>query len=168
MWAGRDYFPLGKAYDQAFCNRYEETKRLVGNVQSGKHTLLAAPRRYGKSRLAEKAMLKSSLPHANADFHLAVDEEDVAILLIKAVSYLIGKALGPVDKLVHSIKQYVKHLNPKLSIDTDELRLEITSNVESTPSINITEALLLLERLLAEKKKQAVYIYWAHQISYNN
>ena len=32
----RHMFPLGKAYGQAFCNRVSETKKLVGNIESGK------------------------------------------------------------------------------------------------------------------------------------
>ena len=55
----RKYFPLGKAYGEAFCNRTEETRWLVGNLKNVKHSLLIAPRRYGKSSLAERAIAAS-------------------------------------------------------------------------------------------------------------
>ena len=49
----RQLFPLGKAYGSAFCNRIDETKKLISNIENGKHTFLVAPRRYGKSSLCE-------------------------------------------------------------------------------------------------------------------
>ena len=72
----RQYFPLGKAYGKAFCNRTEETKKLVGNIENGKHTFLVAPRRYGKSSLCEIAFEKSGIPWSKIDFHLSVSEKD--------------------------------------------------------------------------------------------
>ena len=57
----RDFFPLGKAYGEAFCNREKEAEKLLGNIQNGKHTFLVAPRRYGKSSLCEKVLEKSAL-----------------------------------------------------------------------------------------------------------
>ncbi len=66
----RDFFPLGKAYGEAFCNREKEAEKLLGNVQNGKHTFLVAPRRYGKSSLCEKVLEKSTLPWTKVDFHI--------------------------------------------------------------------------------------------------
>lgn len=34
----RQIFPLGKAYGKAFCNRIEETKKLISNIENGEHT----------------------------------------------------------------------------------------------------------------------------------
>jgi AAA+ ATPase superfamily predicted ATPase len=79
----RDFFPLGKAYGDAFCNREEEAKKLLGNIHHSKHTFLVAPRRYGKSSLCEKVLEKSQLPWAKVDFHLAISESDVERFIIK-------------------------------------------------------------------------------------
>ena len=59
----REYFPLGKAYGEAFCNRTEESRQLLGNIQHAKHTFLVAPRRYGKSSLCENAIKKMWLSY---------------------------------------------------------------------------------------------------------
>ncbi len=48
----RDYFPLGLAKGDAFCNRENETELLVDNLKNGKHTLLVATRRYGKIKFS--------------------------------------------------------------------------------------------------------------------
>src|SRR6202795_4550878 len=95
----RQLFPLGKAYGKAFCNRAEETKKLIGNIESGKHTFLIAPRRYGKSSLCEKAFEMSHLPWSKLDFHLAVNVKDVERIIVNGVIDLIGKSIGSVEKL---------------------------------------------------------------------
>lgn len=154
----RDYFPLGVAAGLAFCNRQKETSLLIENIKSGKHTLLMATRRYGKSSLALHALQASGLPYVETDFYMASSEKAIEAFILNAVIELIGKALGPIDKLVTSIKKYVKKLKPKLDIGTAVLKLELTADTESDPATNVKEALLLIEKLLEEKQKHAVIL----------
>lgn len=155
---GRDYFPLGIASGVAFCNRADETRLLVENIKSGKHTLLIATRRYGKSSLAMKSIQSSGFPYVETDFYMASSEKIVETYILNGVIELIGKALGPVDKLVTSIKKYVKNLKPKLNIGTENFSLELQPSTETDPATSVKEALLLIESLLAEKKKQAIFL----------
>ncbi|HVV68499.1 MAG TPA: hypothetical protein VHE99_05640 [Gammaproteobacteria bacterium] len=154
----RDYFPLGIAFNDAFCNRKKEIGVLIKNIQNGKHTLLIATRRYGKSSLALRALKLSNLPYVERDFYMARNEKIIESYILTAVVDLIGKALGPIDKLIASIKSYVKHLKPKLEIGSSALKLELTTDLETDPATNVKEGLLLLERLLAEKQKQVVLL----------
>lgn len=152
----RDFFPLGKAYGDAFCNREKEAEKLLGNIQNGKHTFLVAPRRYGKSSLCEKVLEKSLLPWSKVDFHMAISESDVESFIIRGVNDLIGKSISQVDKLTSVIKTVVKKLKPKFDISAGPLRLELEISSGSSPAENVAEALLLIDRLLIEKNKQAV------------
>jgi uncharacterized protein len=154
----RDYFPLGVALGGAFCNRTEETKLLTGNIKNGKHTLIIATRRYGKSSLAMRAIQLSGQPYVEADFYMATNEKIIELYILDGVVELIGKSLGSVDKLITSIKKYVKSLRPKINIMAEHFQLELQSEYESDPATNVKEALLLLEKLLAEKEKQAVFL----------
>jgi len=154
----RHIFPLGKAYGNAFCNRFNETKKLVGNIKSGKHTFLVAPRRYGKSSLCEHAFEQLDFSWSKLDFHLAINEKDAERILINGVIELIGKSIGPVDKLLHIIKQQAKKLQPKLAFSSDNMTLELALSNDSSPAENIAEALLILEKLLKEKNRQAVLL----------
>jgi AAA+ ATPase superfamily predicted ATPase len=155
----RRLFPLGKAYGQAFCNRTPETKKLISNIESGKHTYLVAPRRYGKSSLCENAFVHSALAHETVDFHLAVTEKDAEQLIVKSVINLIGKAIGAIDKFQHIIKKYVKNLKPKATLGPDFMKLELAFDADSNPAENIAEALFLLEKLLQERNKQAILLF---------
>ena len=154
----RDYFPLGIAAGSSFCNRTQETRLLIENIKNGKHTLLMATRRYGKSSLALHALALSKYPYVEIDFYMATNEKIIESYILNGVVELIGKALGPVDKLLTSIKRYVKDLKPKIDIGASIFKLELTSNVESDPASNVKEALLLLESLLEEKNKYAVLL----------
>ena len=160
----RDYFPLGIAIGSAFCNRKQETELLVENIKNGKHTLVMATRRYGKSSLALNALKLSKLPYGEIDFYMATSEKIIESYILNGVVDLIGKALGPIDKLITSIKKYVKNLKPKLDIGTPILKLELTSDIETDPATNVKEGLLLLERLLEEKKRHAVLLLDEFQI----
>ena len=154
----RHLFPLGKAYGKAFCNRTLETKKLIGNIDNGKHTFLVAPRRYGKSSLCEHVFTQINFPWSKIDFHLALKEKDAERILIKGIIDLIGKAIGPVDKFLHVIKNNAKKLQPKFILGADAMKLELAISDESSPAENIAEALLILEKLLKEKNKQAVLL----------
>ncbi len=154
----KQMFPLGKAYGIAFCNRTEETERLVTYIENGTHTYLVAPRRYGKSSLCENVQAKTSVAWTKLDFHLAVSEKSAEQIIINGVIELIGKAVGAIDKFQHIIKKYVKKLRPKMLLGAEYMKLELGFEENSNPAENIAEALLLLEKLLQERDKQAVLL----------
>jgi AAA+ ATPase superfamily predicted ATPase len=154
----RQYFPLGKAYGEAFCNRVDETNKLMGNIKNGKHTFLVAPRRYGKSSLCEKVLELIEFPWVKLDFHLAMGEKDAERIIVNGITELIGKSIGSIEKLTSLIKKYAKKLKPKLNIGTKIFSLDLELSHDSTPGENIAEAMLILDKLLTEKKKQAVLI----------
>src|SRR3990167_1007073 len=140
----REYFPLGKAYGKAFCNRTIETKWLVDNIQACKHSLLIAPRRFGKSSLAEKATEVCCFPVVCLNFNTCSDEQDVDALIRQSVCHLIGKAIGPIEKSLEIIKNFVRHLTPKINIGTENTHLELAVNRQNNPAANMQEALGLI------------------------
>ncbi len=154
----RELFPLGKAYGAAFCNREMETNKLIGNLESGKHTFIVAPRRYGKSSLCEQAFLKSRLPWNKVDFHLAITEKDVERYIINAVIRLIGESVGQIDKFTATIKSFVRNLKPKFALSSEHMSLELEVSSRSTPAENVAEAILLLDKLLCERDQRAALL----------
>lgn len=155
----KKYFPLGKAYGEAFCNRVAETAWLVENLQNARHSLLIAPRRYGKSSLAEKAITESKFKHIKLNFHLCTTEQEVAQLIVTNVVKLIGESVGQVEKIITSIKKYVSSLSPKLSFGGDMASLELIPKDQTNQAVVIAESLLLLNKLLKEKNKMAVMFF---------
>lgn len=152
----RQLFPLGKAYGDAFCNRTTETERLAGNLTAGKHTLIIAPRRYGKSSLAERAIEQANLPSVKINFHLCTTDQEVADSVLDAVIKLIGYAIGPLEKWMSLIKKSLANLEPLLSFGGDQVSLRLIRQPQANHSAAIMDALLLLEKLLAAKGQRAV------------
>ena len=66
------YFPQGIATGTAFCNRTEERKLLKNSVASNEHTVLVAPRRYGKTSLITQVLKDVDHPSVNMDFFFVV------------------------------------------------------------------------------------------------
>ena len=152
----RQYFPLGRAYSMAFCNRVIETDWLLGNIDGVKHSLLIAARRFGKSSLAEKALIKSQLPYVEVNFHLCTTEEEVAELIVDASTKLIGKAVGPIEKVMQQIKNILSNVTPEFPFLDDIVKLSLKPRDDKNISIVIYESLMLVEKLLKYKKKKAI------------
>lgn len=156
MMKNRQLFPLGKAYGDAFCNRTDETNKLLGNIQNAKHTLIIAPRRYGKSSLAERVIAQSELPSIKINFHLCTSEEEVSALVLDSVNSLIGKAISNAEKLISTLKKYLSNLEPIISLGGEKASLKLIPKNQINHAVVISESLLLLEKLLEEKNKRAV------------
>lgn len=152
------YFPLGIAKGEYFCNRVEETKTLVNNIQSGTHTVLISPRRYGKTSLAYRAIEKCGLPSIKIDLYMATGKDDVERAIIKGVNELIAQVTGVTEKLLHSIKSYIKTLKPTLEVVHDGFKLSLESTGQGTTTENICEALQILDQVLIKKKKKCVLL----------
>lgn len=162
----REYFPLAKAHGKAFCNRIEETHWLLENIKACKHSLLIGPRRYGKSSLVEKTIELSGYPVSILNFNICTDEKDVENLIRRGVGELIEKALGPIDKMMHLIKTSLTHFIPKLTMGAGgaSFELELAPVKKASPALYVTEALTLIEKLLAKKGKRAVFVLDAFQV----
>ena len=107
-----EYFPLGLATGEAFCNRVEERKTLLNNIKGCRHTLLSSPRRYGKSSLAEKVIFEAGLPSEKIDFFIAKDVKVIEQCIVKGVRKLINKAVTAPEQIFHIAKAYLSTYDP--------------------------------------------------------
>jgi uncharacterized protein len=85
-----NYFPLGIAKGEAFCNRVSERKRLISNTERNKHTIVISPRRYGKSSLVLCSLEEMKLPYERVDLFVAVNIKTVEEQILKGVKNLIN------------------------------------------------------------------------------
>ena len=155
----REYFPLGIASGQAFCNREIETQTLINNIQNGQHTVIISPRRYGKTSLAQHALHLSNIPYCKVDFFIIVDERTIEKLILSSINTLIGEIFGSTEKILAIMQRYVKKLKPTLSVSANGPKIELSPSASEDPSHNILEALLIFENMLREKKQMAVIFF---------
>lgn len=150
-------FPLGIAEDEAFCNRTNEQHRLNSNVQIGRHSILLAPRRFGKTSLALKVLNKNKYIYASADFLLAASEHSVETILLHAVGKLIGRLLPFHKRAIEKVRKFMDSLSPKFVINKEGPQIEFSPKKKSRQ--NIVETLEGLDHLARDQGKQVVLLF---------
>ena len=83
------YFPSGIARGEAFCNRVQERKKLRQYINSLSHTVLMAPRRYGKSSLITQTLMDGKDIYVWVDFLSVASEQDVMAKIHEASRSLL-------------------------------------------------------------------------------
>lgn len=152
----KKYFPRGIAKGDPFFNREQELARLKNNINSGVHTVLIAPRRYGKSSLAKKAILLSKQVHAEIDLFVAIDEEDIGHKIIAGASSIIQQICTKPEQWFQSLRQYFKNAEKKWTIGIKGITLELLPNDNTSVAENILDILKALEHILVKEQKTAV------------
>ena len=92
------HFPEGVALGDAFLNREKERSYLINRVKSNKHSVLMAPRRYGKTSLVMKVAEEMKIPYCLIDLLAAYNEEYVRDHIVNHVSRLVFELLPSVAK----------------------------------------------------------------------
>lgn len=165
-------FLYGKLVEVAnFTNRTAETKQLQDNFRSGINTILLSPRRWGKSSLVKKAASEYSKKNDNtkivyldlfntrneADFYKELSEQT------------INTTSGKMEEWIANAKEYLKNLNPKISISPNAdqpLSLDLNwNNIAKEPN----DILNLAENIAQEKGiKIVICIDEFQNLSYYN
>ena len=152
-----DYFPLGLAEGRAFCNRAQEREKLRQNIALNRSTLIISPRRYGKSSLALYVLEAMDIPYVRVDLFVTLDESSVARAIIMAVNTLLNSIISKPIQLIAMVKDIIKALTEKWSIGTDGINVTLSRGEHVEDALAIKGALLILEKVLAKKKKKAVF-----------
>ena len=155
----KNHFPQGIAFGESFLGRASELKTLKYNINSSHHTLLLAPRRYGKSSLALNALKKLKLPSVEVNFFLAVTERAAERKIIDGVQELIHSVTQRTENILSSIQTFFKNSNKKWTFSIGGVGVELNPDRKDEPATNVHTALMLLEHVLLKKKKKAVIFF---------
>lgn len=89
---------------------------------------------------------------------MATDHKDIERAIIKGVNAIIAQVTGVTDKILNSIKSYMKTLKPTLEMGSDGIKLVLEASSSATPTENICEALQILNVILEKKEQKAVLL----------
>lgn len=152
-----DYFPLGLATGERFCNRTQERERLANNIALCKQTVLISPRRYGKSSLANRVIEDLKLPYVAIDLFVTYDDKLVCDRLVKGVSELVAKMTPFTTKALGMVEECFK--NARAVLSAGHVELEITfSRPTFDPVIEIYEILVGLDKLAVKQNMKVVIL----------
>ena len=152
-----NYFPTYLATGKAFCNRKEELKRVIYDLEGNTPILLISPRRYGKTSLALKAFEHIQWPFTHIDLYKALSEEDIIRFVLAGIGKLLGKIETTPKKLLLLAKEFFGSMEIKVILEDVGLGLEFSH----TKANGIDLMIKALDKLheIAKKYKKRVIVF---------
>ena len=150
-------FPSGIAIGDAFCNREEERHTLKKNIDNIEHTVLLAPRRYGKTSLSTKVVDEINIQHAWIEMFSITSFETAAVKVTSSIAELIYQLSPDIKKLQLLIKKFFKKLKPEIVLGG--FGQKVVLHPLSNPIETITEILLELDKYALSLDKRAVVVF---------
>lgn len=153
-----DYFPQGLAFGQAFLGRETEKAWLSQNIKQRHHTVLIAPRRFGKTSLILNVLRIQKIPFIELNFHLIISAKSVEKKIIDGVLNIMNQFVSTPEYKLKVIRSFFTRAKKKWTIGfKDIIGLELIPDENSNAADNIYTAFLLLDELLGKKKSKAVF-----------
>ena len=155
-----NHFPLDIAYGSSFCNRDKERLQLKKNINAVRHTVIVAPRRYGKSSLAIKTLEENKILYGDVDYFNAFTDELILKRTLKAVEALLAR-LFPIKNLatsaVKKVSEFLTSVKLGLQFGEAGASVSITPTSEN-PLDTMLDVLEGLSKLLEKHNKKAVIL----------
>ena len=139
-----------------FTDREKETQRLLLNFTHGVNTILISPRRWGKTSLVKKvAQLAQTKARKIVYLDIFSCRTESEFYRLFATSVL-KQTSSKWDEWVENTKQFLAHINPKISIGTDPMN-DFSISFEYSMQDNAGNDILQLpEKIAIEKGIQIV------------
>ena len=139
-----------------FTDREKETQRLLLNFTHGVNTILISPRRWGKTSLVKKvAQLAQTKTRKIGYLDIFSCRTESEFYRLFATSVL-KQTSSKWDEWVENTKQFLAHINPKISIGTDPMN-DFSISFEYSMQDNAGNDILQLpEKIAIEKGIQIV------------
>ena len=139
-----------------FTDREKETRRLLLNFTHGVNTILISPRRWGKTSLVKKvAQLAQTKTRKIVYLDIFSCRTESEFYRLFATSVL-KQTSSKWDEWVENTKQFLAHINPKISIGTDPMN-DFSISFEYSMQDNAGNDILQLpEKIAIEKGIQIV------------
>lgn len=139
-----------------FTDREKETQRLLLNFTHGVNTILISPRRWGKTSLVKKvaqlAQTKTRKIVYLDIFSCRTESEFYRLFATSVLKQISSKW----DEWVENTKQFLAHINPKISMGTDPMN-DFSISFEYNMQDNAGNDILQLpEKIAIEKGIQIV------------
>lgn len=152
-----DYFPSKLALGEQFCNRKNEINSLKKNISQCRHTVLIAPRRYGKSSLVANVVKQLDDPFSSVDLFLAHDD----IAITKRILTGIAQAVSQILPLEHKILLKLQNIFSKFRVSLGAKGFNIDLSMESSGFDAVDQILNGLQSLaiLAKEKHKKVIFF---------
>lgn len=148
------YFPEGIALDQAFINRVLERNTLIKRIKANKHSVLMAPRRYGKTSLVLQVSREMKINSCTIDLLAAYNADYVRDQIVDKIGRLAIELLPNLAKAKEKLIFIFRQMKPEITLGAFGQKLSL--RLTSSPLQDLTETLLKLDETAKLFKKRAV------------
>lgn len=149
-------FPRGIAQGKAFYDRVEERKKLKQNIDLCIHTVLIAPRRFGKTSLMTQVLHENKIDNIWIDFMTITSKEEMQKKLLQKIGGIVAKIAPTTKKLKALAFRYFENLKPEIIFSLPGVTL--TLNPRDFSKQNIIDALINLDKLAKDVNKRIVVV----------
>lgn len=149
-----NYFPEGLALGDAFINRVTERNTLIKRIKFNKHTVLMAPRRYGKTSLVMQVAREMKIDSCSVDLLAAYSVEYVRDQIVDRVGRLAIDLLPNITKAKEKLMQIFTLMKPEITLGAFGQKLSL--HLTARPLQDMTDALLKLDETAKHFKKKAI------------
>lgn len=154
-----EIFPTNIATGNAFCNREEERDLLKRYILGGRHVVIMAPRRYGKTSLINQALIELGIIHTIIELTIATSNKDIESIILKHVSQLLYSILPKANKAKLNILKLFSWLSPELTLTAAGQKLIFNFKRENKDaSENIALVLKQLDKAALKVKKRVAIV----------
>jgi len=157
MQVNTNLFPQGHAIGKAFCNREKERERLSRCFLTNEHTVIVAPRRYGKTSLIRQVLIDTKIYGKRIDLLPATNILFINKAIKSCFTDLASQIAPKTKKAKESLIAFIKHLHPKLTLNILGQQLEVSTS--QSPEQSIIDMLLGLDAMARKTKKRMVICF---------
>ncbi|WP_018300812.1 AAA family ATPase [Fangia hongkongensis] len=151
-------FTLAIAKGESFCNRTQEKKALSKSINHAEHTVIIAPRRYGKTSLISEVIRLNDYKHVWFDFLKAIDTADVIHVICKKLSNLIGQMTSDLNAIKGLIYKFFAHYKPEFISTIYGQSVKLSLQEKTASPEDIADLLLSIDQLAISLEIQVVIV----------
>ena len=143
-----------------FCNRTEEIKRLQKYMRDGIHVVVYAPRRFGKSSLANVVQAGlTDMDNIYIDLFSVTSVDEVAKLLYYEIANALGVGAAKNTSIMQQLSEFFTRVRLSLSFDmqTQAPKIDVSLG-SSSPDICIKEVIEALDAYCVKHKRRACVV----------
>jgi AAA+ ATPase superfamily predicted ATPase len=141
-------FTIGIAYHEKFCNRRQEIETLRKNMLAGIHTVVYAPRRYGKSSLARviNGELEGAMTGIFIDLFSVTSSAEAVRKIYRGIIAALGAKAADRSSFAQKVSAIFKKIRLSLEFDPATATPEFSLSLGDQPAeIHLEQVIANLE-----------------------
>ena len=151
------FFPQGIVTDDAFCNRDRERQHLAEKVMLREHTVLTAPRRYGKTSLITQVIKENQWLGVRIDLFFILSQEELLKLLVNKLEALMRQMLPKAKAHAKRIIDGLAKHNARLAFSF--LGQQVVIECKQATEQTLSDLLLSLDQIACHSDTVATVVF---------